>query len=79
MEAQTFTNKHDKEQTSSKRLLRLKSGPFDQLVTELEEALDPFAKHLANSQWQHRQFASLKQNHPCGNSFREWRVEGFSF
>ena len=67
LEQQTYTDhKTGQQKTSSRRLLRLKEGPFDQVVTELEEEVDNYAMHLANAQWQHQQFAFLKQNLPEG-------------
>ena len=50
--------------TVSQRRLVTKSGPFHELLYELEEEMKPFSLHQFNATWQHQQFASLKANLP---------------
>ncbi|KAK7099806.1 uncharacterized protein [Littorina saxatilis] len=66
LEQQTYHDRTGEQKTTSRRLLRNKEGPFDQLITELEEELVTFSRHLANAKWQHKQYALLQKNIPQG-------------
>ena len=57
-----YTAKRWLKETVSQRRLVTKSGPFHELLSELEEEMKPFSLHLFNAAWQHQQFASLKAN-----------------
>ena len=59
---------------TSKRMLTSKTGPFDQLLTELEEDLATFAYHLGNAEWQHKMFSSLKEHLP-----NDWLLQVMEF
>ncbi|KAK7090626.1 uncharacterized protein [Littorina saxatilis] len=41
-----------------------KSGPFDELVTEMEEQMTKYSLHLFNADWQYKQFCHLRDNLP---------------
>lgn len=41
-----------------------KTGPFDQLVSEVEEEMASYSLHMHNANWQYRQFANLRENLP---------------
>ena len=59
---------------TSKRMLTSKTGPFDQLLTELEEDLATFAYHLGNAEWRHKMFSSLKEHLP-----NDWLLQVMDF
>ncbi|XP_023932112.1 uncharacterized protein LOC106179961 [Lingula anatina] len=63
-EKSTYKNKQGTEVTTNKQVLVKIDGPFSQLIAELEEDLHTFAWHLANYQWQQRQFDKLTRDVP---------------